>query len=565
MWKYIRTNRFVAISVFLILIFHFFNNYIWLKSDSISTGHEDAIWHLDNQFVFFNALKNTLSLKGVEPLLILRNLFNIVSGSTILVQNWPPLVYFITSLFNLVFGYSFFMVRFLQINYFIILLISTYKIGSVTYNRKAGLLAMLILSLYPAIFGISRMYELDFPLAAAVCFCMYLLLVTNFENRWKSLLFGAVLGLSILIKGQVIFFIGAPISYIFLISLRKKNDASGRAVSLIGNLVISISTAMAISSIWWLKHVGLLFRELYEHFIVFYVPPHQGSFHIYNAIIDAYGYIPFKPFGFNWFFYYLYMTVARISPLFFLVFIFGLYFFLRSKKIKLRNFILIWVICPYMVLTLLSYKWERYYFPSFPALALISAVGLLELKNKITRRFLISLVVMIGLFQFFELSFGKEQLLYPLKKDWMRVGDWNHPPYDSNLEEVVRKFIKAIKMNVREDVSFPGRIAILGGKEDILKYFIRVHMPNSLVYRGCDIGELQRQSKDLDFLIVLGAFPDSKDGFIDLIKNNKAKSSVISSADEEMLRGLLNIYKDYKVINEDILQPDGVRIALLSK
>jgi len=259
------------------------------------------------------------------------------------------------------------------------------------------------------------------------------------------------------------------------------------------------------------------------------------------------------------------MTVARISPLFFLVFIFGLYFFLRSKKIKLRNFILIWVICPYMVLTLLSYKWERYYFPSFPALALISAVGLLELKNKITRRFLISLVVMIGLFQFFELSFGKEQLLYPLKKDWMRVGDWNHPPYDSNLEEVVRKFIKAIKMNVREDVSFPGRIAILGGKEDILKYFIRVHMPNSLVYRGCDIGELQRQSKDLDFLIVLGAFPDSKDGFIDLIKNNKAKSSVISSADEEMLRGLLNIYKDYKVINEDILQPDGVRIALLSK
>src|SRR3989339_497863 len=165
MWKYIRTNRFVAISVFLILIFHFFNNYIWLKSDSISTGHEDAIWHLDNQFV-----------------------------------------YFITSLFNLVFGYSFFMVRFLQINYFIILLISTYKIGSVTYNRKAGLLAMLILSLYPAIFGISRMYELDFPLAAAVCFCMYLLLVTNFENRWKSLLFGAVLGLSILIKGQVIFF-----------------------------------------------------------------------------------------------------------------------------------------------------------------------------------------------------------------------------------------------------------------------------------------------------------------------------------------------------------------------
>lgn len=101
--------------------------------------------------------------------------------------------------------------------FFIILITSIYGIGSLIYNRKTGLLAAFLTSVFPLIFGQSRNAMLDFPLAAMVSLSIYLILKTDgFRYVLYSILAGIALGLSQSTKESTFIFILTPLIYYFL-------------------------------------------------------------------------------------------------------------------------------------------------------------------------------------------------------------------------------------------------------------------------------------------------------------------------------------------------------------
>src|SRR3989338_8783479 len=114
------TKKWIYISLlFLLIVFHFINNYIWLRIDCISLGC-DVVWHLLERVRIFNQLKTIFNERlGIERFLALFE----VDGTTC----WPKLVHLFASIINSLFGNTDFVTRLSNIIYFIILIFSVYK------------------------------------------------------------------------------------------------------------------------------------------------------------------------------------------------------------------------------------------------------------------------------------------------------------------------------------------------------------------------------------------------------------------------------------------------------
>jgi 4-amino-4-deoxy-L-arabinose transferase-like glycosyltransferase len=272
----------------------------------------------------------------------------------------PPLVQvWTTALFLAVDEPSIQLARMGQLPFLWLLLIGTFAIGARLKDRETALLAASLVAGYPQVIGFSRLYWMDVPLAAMVVLSLWVLLATDrFERRGPSILFGLLMALGVLTKYSYPIFIIGPLVYVVRQSRRRWP-----------HIVLAGGVAFVISAVWYvpmLSAAGL--NYLYNQGVG---PLHARSWWTLKNLFNYMSYLPRTQLG---------------IPLF-LLFILSLPFFIRYVESKVRWILFSWVCVPYLFFSyaVLGIEWSRFTLPYLPALALITALGLMRLRLPLVR------------------------------------------------------------------------------------------------------------------------------------------------------------------------------------
>ncbi|MCG2710941.1 MAG: glycosyltransferase family 39 protein [Candidatus Omnitrophica bacterium] len=406
-----------------LLSFHVINNLLWLSFDNSYSGC-DVLNHLTRQLRFYYGMQNVFSmpLPCIEKIQRIFWLFRFSDN-----VSWPPFTYLVASFFNNVFGMSPLVSIMTNILYLGILVVATYSIGRQMADIETGFLAAFFVSLYPAIYGLSRKFGLDLPLSALVAFSMQLFFINkSFHNRYICILLGIVMGCGTLIKIQYLIFVSVPFFYVSLpvfIRLYKSRKRKLNRVKTLYlnrgiNVIICLGIAAVICGWWLLSNIGLILKSLFAH--------SSGNIETIDWQLRA------SLSGGRWLLFYVLTIIKNISPIFAVTFILSL-MFLRKSKLKNKRLFLLWLIIPWIFFTFLPVKRERYLLAILPVFALISALGIARIKRSEIKKLLGVGLGFIGMLQLFVCSYG--------------INDFNcmktsmvHVPQKNNAEEITKYF-----------------------------------------------------------------------------------------------------------------------------
>ncbi len=97
----------------------------------------------------------------------------------------PPGVYIITAIFHSYFGLGEDIATLVNLFFSAILLVSVYGLGSRCFNQKVGLWAAGLCMLFPGLYHVRLDFLLDYPLTAAVTLCFYCLTLWKYPPEKK--------------------------------------------------------------------------------------------------------------------------------------------------------------------------------------------------------------------------------------------------------------------------------------------------------------------------------------------------------------------------------------------
>jgi len=287
------------------------------------------------------------------------------------------------------------------------------------------LVSAALVSFYPAVAAISRLYTLDFPLASTVTFCIWCLIRTRyFAYFWRSVIFGLAAGLSVLTKGQAAIFLTGPVVYALaagIVENRKEKKMPGKTIA---GFIASLAIMVFLSSVWWRPQFGYMIDELVAKTAVSYVDRQVPVDTISNAIA-------LPKFSRDWFLSYAYFSMNNVSPVLFFLFILGLVGLFRFNS-KYKYVILLWWLGSYALLTLFEIKTDRYFLPAFPAMAVISGFFFRQFGNLLVRRIFIAIFLGFAAFQLIFLSYS------PLSHRFIRESNANSIFYIVNPMTIPR-------------------------------------------------------------------------------------------------------------------------------
>jgi len=370
-----------ALFLVAIILFHLINNFIWLRLDQTYLV-DDAYWH----FLFSSKVFDLLKQHTFPWLTDIFNYNFSFRWHGILVGYLTAPFYFISGL-NQDSG-----VMVSSSIFFTILMLSIYGVGKVLFDRRVGLLAAFLVSMYPLVFNHMRTYMLDLPLTSMVVLAIFLLLKSDgFTNKKYSLFFAIASGLGLLIKFNFALFILGPLTLTLYKIFRKVGFKQ-----VWRNIAAAIFIVILIS----FRFYGLKFWEVANRI--------YGCSWFYAASFYP-GYSPASilqrclAMGTDYLFFFLKDCFnSSVSPVLFILFIFGVF----SNK-RQRGILFTWLVLPLLLLAFFFYypDQSRYFMPVFPALALISSAGIMSLKSIKLRRVFVILAVVLGCLQYFAIAY----------------------------------------------------------------------------------------------------------------------------------------------------------------
>ena len=552
-------RKYAVLAVTLIVLVHFVSNLIWLKEGMDFYG-KDVAGHLKVQTTIYYRLRGAIHGES-SPALFAGRITSLLREKPLPflggAWTWPKLFYIYTAALNLLFGLTPLVTILSNIPALALLVASVYSIGATLGGRKTGLLAAFLVAFYPAVYGLSRKYGLDFPLAAMVALAMAVLVsCRHFDDGRKCLLLGLIVGFGILIKGQIVLFLAGPFLVSLVASFLGVRNLRGRRLL---HFLAMLGISLVVSSLWWWGNVRELLGAYFGHV---------------ESELSLPLNLTFPTFSFGWSTFYLFYSIIDISPLLFIFFLLSLPVFLFSR-IEQKWTMLAWIAVPYIVWTFTFQKSYLYFFPSYPAFAVITALGISKLKTRGPRLFITGVLVLGALIQFWQFSFVKVALIdLPVKKLINPNGFYSvyHPPVRNNYQEVLQGFIEEIDRQV-DDTRFI-RIGMLEmessiwqeNTSDTFDYYMRLKDPHFSLYRS----RFTRQSfivncRSFTYLIVM-----SRDGIRETIEQTSRyyldtpglRSLVESIWGAPAFEEALRESGDYEVIREEVLYPDRIRLSL---
>lgn len=482
---------------------------------------------------------------------------------------WPKLVHVLTACVCAILGETPRVMIHANLIFFAILLVSIYLTGKRCASMGAGLFAAALVSLYPAIYGQSRKFGLDFPLTAMTTLCMCLLMRTDYFNRsLPSLSFGVALGLAILTKGQVVLYIAAPMMVALLVGLYQ--GSPDKRTKPLTNGTIAVIVALAVSSIWWWG----IWRDLVRAYYIT-VTDYPFSW--------AYAYQKQPAWTIRWLLFHAVHCVINISPFFTLVAAVALPSFLRRQG-RCRGLILSWVIGTYAIWTLSNIKRDTDFMPCLPAIALISGVGIAGWRRAPARRIVIALCVIVGMAQFFSVSFSQAGYRFwdmpnPYHKPSEPDGYSTlfQPPYPNNYEAIAAALAPKLETAGRWDrysrvglVETEGDERWLEYQPAIFEYYLRLRCKGGIIYRSRYSPEaFVEHARSFKYLIVMdrGEGETAAWGELESFYAEPRWDAMIAKAygSRAAFRQACQDFRHYRIIARGVLMPDRVRVFLYER
>jgi 4-amino-4-deoxy-L-arabinose transferase-like glycosyltransferase len=283
-------------------------------------------------------------------------------------------------------GRSLLTFRLLNLLFWALLYLAMFILGRRIHSAGAGLLSVAIVSCYPGLYSESHHFGLDFPGTAIVATNILLLISSRgFTRRWYCVAAGVGIGAGFLIHPMTVFFVLVPAPVLATLSLLRRPEGFGtarRTVSMI-NAGLVVLTAGLVTAIWWFGRLDEI-RDI----VLF----HQGKSRTAAA--------PSGP----GFLFYLKMLPWCCTPFLLLV---GLLSLRRgpdhprsSMKTSTlpRVVVWTWLLGGLLALALLSRQenYLRYMLPLCPALALVTARGVMSIRYRKPRWAIITITVVVA-------------------------------------------------------------------------------------------------------------------------------------------------------------------------
>jgi hypothetical protein len=313
----------------------------------------DTRWHLRNCAVYHGAMHDALdSGRGaVAGLAGSLSALRIDHRAHLLNPLWPRLTYLAALPGALLLGSSGRALEGMNALWLGLLLVSVYSIGRRCAGPPAGLLAAFMTSIYPGIFGVARRFELDFHLAAVVALAVLLLLRTDgFRRPLASAVLGLVVGAGVLCEARLVLFL-VPLLTTLLAALAR--PAPARRARILLHFATTVALALAVSAVWWRGS---------SEYLRFRINTAAGSTGLVGYLHDG--------------LFHLAGAAECCGPLVLLLSLPGLVLALREPRVAHRELLAAWLGGAYLVLTGLDFKLQRFFLPALPAVALLSACGL---------------------------------------------------------------------------------------------------------------------------------------------------------------------------------------------
>jgi hypothetical protein len=325
-----------------------------------------------------------------------------------------------------------------NIPYFVIAVFSIYMIGRKLFNKSTGLLSVIIFSLYPAVYGSSRLYILEFAVMGMAALCILCLLNTEeFTNQRHSLLFGLALGWGMMIKYSLFAFIIGPLIYVIYKALTSSAKGFSNKTMKFSTQVLNIYLFVLVAfSIMGIKYFNL--NNTITYLLRLFQRNISGPWYNLNNLRV----------------YTLGLFEQQLSLFFFLILLFALFAFFYKVERKIKIIFLSWIMIPWIILLIMpNLKMTHYIIPYLPAIALISATGLTYLlRQKRTLKVIsIGLMITIGIIQYYDFSFGFGPGLdnYKIKVKNTDIHYYmlsknicNRPDYDSSFNKIISSISK---------------------------------------------------------------------------------------------------------------------------
>ncbi|MEM9541032.1 MAG: phospholipid carrier-dependent glycosyltransferase [Cyanobacteria bacterium P01_E01_bin.42] len=160
-----------------------------------------------------------------------------------LTNKYPPLTYILTAPFQQILGQGSDQALLVNLLYNGILLLSVYYLGKSLFNPLTGVYAAAFCAIMPELYRWRLQYLLDIPVTAftVACFCCLTIWIqqkTRKQSWLWSLLLGVFLGLGLMTKQNILFFLFFPVLYLGCRYLWQKKWE--RIAQLIGSFLVSI-------------------------------------------------------------------------------------------------------------------------------------------------------------------------------------------------------------------------------------------------------------------------------------------------------------------------------------
>ncbi|MFC1599180.1 ArnT family glycosyltransferase [Candidatus Omnitrophota bacterium] len=284
-----------------------------------------------------------------------------------------------------------------------------FKICKEYFNAKIAVLSCFILSVYPVIYVHMRGHLMDICLTAIVTASMYVLLKCDgFRSPKYSMLLGSTMALGMWCRQYYPVFILGPFIYVIyksgvLFSVSREN--SGHQSSLWEprwNFLYCSIIALGLTAAWYLPN----FKETLG--LIFYNNSPEWAIKFMSSSMSSVGYFLI--------FFAILLTYNGLSFLFTFLFLSSgvrFFFFKSYKKFDIKKVFMWWILLPFLLITFSLNKQARFYSPALPAVAIISAWGIYQIRKRLLRGICIGIILVVGFFQFFVDSFNVP-LLYEL-------------------------------------------------------------------------------------------------------------------------------------------------------
>jgi len=239
---------------------------------------------------------------------------------------------------------------------------------------------MILFALSPAVYGMSRQYgHQDYHIIAGIIFNIYCLIKTDyFRNRKWTIWYGISVGLGLMIKDAFLAYFFVPFIYIVIVGLKDRADKTK-----IVNIILAIAIGSLIAG-WHYFRSFIIYKILYEP-----ISEPAPIFCFASLRVTTIG-----------------LWEELLSPPIFLVFIIGLIYFIWKYKGKYKNIILLWFFVPWTIMIFMLHgKLPEYGAGFIPAMILISAIFISDIKKVYIKKTVIILLIGVLFLQYVNFSY----------------------------------------------------------------------------------------------------------------------------------------------------------------